>query len=154
MTKRKRTLVVNAEEVVEFRPFQRTQDFIEGDPPGLQDSDFRSSNKRSRSADSIPAKGFDPRFARKCNRAADASITASTQLPVDPSAVLTCVLLRRVFFLNVEKSRYVSVGFYPAHDYLLFVEFGGSGFQPITLTEQRVTTLTEHLPKLFKAMSQ
>ena len=27
------------------------------------------------------------------------------------------VVLRRAFFLNEDKSRYVSVGFYPAHNY-------------------------------------
>jgi hypothetical protein len=72
--------------------------------------------------------------------------------PMDPWALLTRVLLRRVFFLNTEKSRYVSVGFYPAHDHQIFVEFGGSRIQPITFTEQHVKTFTEHLPELCDAM--
>jgi hypothetical protein len=38
------------------------------------------------------------------------------------------VLLRRLFFLNVEKSRYVSVGFYPVREYQPLVEFGGTRF--------------------------
>jgi hypothetical protein len=71
---------------------------------------------------------------------------------VDPRALLIRVLLRRVFFVNTEKSRYVSVGFYPAHDYHIFVEFGGSRIQPITFTEQHVKTLVEHLPELCDAM--
>jgi hypothetical protein len=54
-------------------------------------------------------------------------------------------LLRRVFFLNQEKSRYVSVGFYPAQNYQPLVEFGGARINPTTLTEKQVSTLSEHL---------
>jgi hypothetical protein len=31
-----------------------------------------------------------------------------------------------VFFINTENSRYDSVGFFPANDYPILVEFGGS----------------------------
>ena len=34
------------------------------------------------------------------------------------------VLLRRLFFINEDTTKYVSVGFYPARDYLPLVEFG------------------------------
>jgi len=34
------------------------------------------------------------------------------------------VLLRRVFFLNEDRTKYVSVGFYPTRDYRPQVEFG------------------------------
>ena len=64
----------------------------------------------------------------------------------------TRVLLRRVFFLNEEKSRYVSVRFYPAHNYHVVAEFGGPRITPITLTEQYVRTSVEHLPALCEAM--
>jgi hypothetical protein len=34
------------------------------------------------------------------------------------------MLLRRLFFINEYRTKYVSVGFYPASDYLPLVEFG------------------------------
>ena len=64
----------------------------------------------------------------------------------------TRVLLRRVYFLNEEKSRYVSVGFYPSENYRVLAEFSGPRIVPITLTEQHVKTLMEHLPALCEAM--
>jgi hypothetical protein len=59
--------------------------------------------------------------------------------------------LRR-FFINNEKSRYVLVGFYPAHDYQILVEFGGSRIQSIKRTYQHVSTLAEHLPELYDSV--
>jgi hypothetical protein len=59
-------------------------------------------------------------------------ISAPTQTAVDPWDLLTRALLRRLFFLKKEKSGYVSIGFYPAHDYQIFVEFGGRRTTPIT----------------------
>ena len=53
-------------------------------------------------------------------------------------------------FLNEDKSLYVSVGFYPTNQVL--AEFGGPQISPITLTEQHVKTLVEHLPALCEAM--
>ena len=47
------------------------------------------------------------------------------------------VLLRRLFFLNANETKYVSVGFYPARDSLPLVEFGvirRSGFKVMILT--------------------
>jgi hypothetical protein len=62
------------------------------------------------------------------------------------------VLLRRVFFINQEKTRYVSVGFYPAQNYQPLVEFGGSRIKPITLNEKQVSTLAVHLPRLYQEL--
>ena len=62
------------------------------------------------------------------------------------------VLLRRVYFLNEERTRYVSVGFYPADNYQVLAEFGGPRITPITLTQQHVRTLMENLPALCDAM--
>jgi hypothetical protein len=62
--------------------------------------------------------------------------------------------LRRIFFINDEKSRYFSVGYYPAHDYQVLAEFGGSRRQPITLTAQHVKTLVENLPELYDALNR
>ena len=71
---------------------------------------------------------------------------------ISPAPDTTRVLLRHVFFLNEEKSWYVSVGFYPANNYQVLAEFGGPRIAPITLTEQHVKTLVEHLPALCEAM--
>ena len=58
------------------------------------------------------------------------------------------VLLRRVFFLDPDKTRYISVGFYPARNY----EIGSPNVRPILLTHQRVKTLAEHLPAQVDAL--
>jgi hypothetical protein len=57
-----------------------------------------------------------------------------------------------VFFLNSEKSKYVSVGYYPALFYRVLIEFGGANLSPIKMDEQHLSTLSEHLPKLYESM--
>jgi hypothetical protein len=37
--------------------------------------------------------------------------------PISPLFVPSMVLLRRIFFIDADKTRYVSVGFYPARNY-------------------------------------
>ena len=64
------------------------------------------------------------------------------QLLIDPNKVL----LRRVFFLDPEKTKYISVGFYPARNYQPLVEIESPKSTPIVLTDQQVKTLSEHLP--------
>jgi len=44
--------------------------------------------------------------------------------PNNPAFVSKRVLLRRLFFISEERTKYVSVCFYPARDYLPVVEFG------------------------------
>jgi len=44
--------------------------------------------------------------------------TEAVHLLFDPKRVL----LRRLFFIDEERSKYVSVGFYPARDYRPFVQ--------------------------------
>ena len=62
------------------------------------------------------------------------------------------VLLRRVYFLNEERTRYVSVGFYPFDNYQVLVELAGPRMVPIRLTEHHVRTLVEALPALCDAV--
>ena len=62
------------------------------------------------------------------------------------------VLLRRIYFLNEERTRYVSLLFYPSDNYQVLVEFGGPRIVPIRLTEHHVRTLMEALPALCDAM--
>jgi hypothetical protein len=62
------------------------------------------------------------------------------------------VLLRRLYFINDDKTKYVSVRFYPAQNYQPLVELGSSGNKSLTLTEQHVTTMVQRLPSLCEAM--
>ena len=62
------------------------------------------------------------------------------------------VLLRRTFFINENCSKYLSVGYYPASDYLPLVEVGASNKMPIRLEEEHVRTFAEHLPRICEAM--
>jgi len=61
------------------------------------------------------------------------------------------VLLRR-FFLNYDKSKYVSVGFYPAQNYQPLVQFGGTRILPLVVPTEYVTILAERLPGFVEAM--
>jgi hypothetical protein len=45
------------------------------------------------------------------------------------------VLLRHTFFINEDYGKYVSVGFYPARDYQVLVEFGAYKKPQILLKE-------------------
>jgi len=69
-------------------------------------------------------------------------------LTIDPNRAL----LRRVFFLNDARTKYVSVAFYPAQGYSTLVEFGIAKNAPLRLSEQHFTLLTENLPGLLAAL--
>ena len=54
------------------------------------------------------------------------------------------VLLKRLFFLHANESKYVSVSFYAAREYLPLVEFGvirRCGSKAIIVTDEQVYTL-------------
>ena len=70
----------------------------------------------------------------------DACTYLEGQLLFEPNNVL----LRRLFFLDPEKTKYISVGFYPARMYQPLVEIGSPKSTPIVLTDQHVKTLSEH----------
>ena len=79
---------------------------------------------------------------------ADACTYLEGQLLFEPNKVL----LRRVFFLDPEKTKYISVGFYPARNYQPLVEIGSPKSTPIVLKDQHVKTLSEHLPAQIDAL--
>jgi len=69
----------------------------------------------------------------------DAYSDTCTYCATNPAFDPQRVLLRRLFFLNANKMKYVSVGFYPASDYLPLVEFGvirSCGSKAIILTDK------------------
>jgi hypothetical protein len=57
-----------------------------------------------------------------------------------------------VFFLTKDKSKCVSVGFYPAQNYQPLVDFGGSQNKHIIITPEIVESLAEHLPRMCESM--
>jgi len=62
-------------------------------------------------------------------------------------------LLRRVFFIAEDKSKYVSVGFYPARGYQPLSEFGGAKKLPLFLNAQHLQTQAENITALWDALS-
>jgi hypothetical protein len=58
------------------------------------------------------------------------------------------VLLRRLYFLNSNRSKYVCLGFYPNRGYRAFFELGGVRQAPVVLTPSLIPSLALHLPKL------
>ena len=51
-----------------------------------------------------------------------------TYWPNNPAFDPKRVLLRSLFFINEDRTKYVSFGFYPARDYLPLAEFGVLGW--------------------------
>lgn len=65
------------------------------------------------------------------------------------------VLLRRLFFIDVDRTRYMSVGYYPARDYQPLVEFGASkknGSTVLIIDDRQVAKLAECLPRICESM--
>jgi len=75
-----------------------------------------------------------------------------TYWPNNPSFNLKSVLLRRLIFINEGRTKYVSVGFYPARDYLSLVGFGvprrAGSPKSLILSDEQVAALSETLPTL------
>ena len=61
-------------------------------------------------------------------------------------------LLRSVFFVAEDKSKYVSVGYYPARDYQPLAEFGGAKKLPLLLNVQQLQTMAENIAALCDAL--
>jgi hypothetical protein len=72
--------------------------------------------------------------------------------PVSPIFDPKGVLLKRVFFVNADKSKHVSVGFYPARNYEPMVVFGSVRNNPIIVTETQVRFLAEHITRMCESL--
>ena len=62
------------------------------------------------------------------------------------------MLLWRLFFINSDRIKYVSVGFYPARDYQTLVEFGAiqrGGSKSNVLKDKHIDMLANCLPKMI-----
>ena len=89
-----------------------------------------SSRKRTTSPASSPATGSGKKMKHSIQEEQLPSSQPSeicTYWPANPAFDLKRVLLRRMFFINEGKTKYMSVGFYPARDYQPLVEFGAFG---------------------------
>ena len=79
-----------------------------------------------------------------------------TYWPANPAFDPKSLLLRRLFFIIEDRTKYVSVGFYPARDCLPLVEFGVfrrvCGPNTIILSENPVAAIAEGLPMLRDAV--
>ena len=75
-----------------------------------------------------------------------------TYWPTNPALDPKRVLLRRLFFINENRNKYVSVGFYPIRDCLPLVEFGvvrrDGGPKTLILSDEQVDAMAEDLPML------
>jgi len=74
-----------------------------------------------------------------------------TYWPPNPAFDPKRDLLRRMFFINEDKTKYVSVGYYPARDYQPLVEFGAirrGGSKSLILSDERDAALANCLPAI------
>jgi hypothetical protein len=55
--------------------------------------------------------------------------------------------------LNPEKTKCLSIGYYPAHNYEACVEFGEVGKKNVVLRIYYLSTLSQHLLKLYESIS-
>jgi len=62
-------------------------------------------------------------------------------------------MLRSVFFIAEDKSKFVSVGFYPARGYQPLAEFGGAKKLPLFPNAQKLQTMTDNIAALCNALS-
>jgi len=65
------------------------------------------------------------------------------------------VLLRRLFFIDEDRTKYVSVGFYRVRDYHPFVELGSikkNGSTILILDDRQVNKMAECLPRICASM--
>ena len=62
-------------------------------------------------------------------------------------------ILRRVFFIAEDKSKFVSVGFFPARGYQPLAEFGGAKKLPLLLNAQQLQTMSDNIAALCNALA-
>ena len=62
-------------------------------------------------------------------------------------------ILRRVFFIAEDKSKFVSVGFFPARGYQPLAEFGGAKKLPLLLNAPQLQTMADNIAALCNALA-
>jgi hypothetical protein len=61
-------------------------------------------------------------------------------------------LLRRVFFIGPDKTKYISIAFCPNNNYQPMVEIGAPYAAPLLLTHRHVRIMAEHLSAQYDAL--
>jgi hypothetical protein len=75
----------------------------------------------------------------------------------DVSTVLAnpnTAVLRRVFFIAEDKSKFLTVGYHPARGSHPLAEFGGAKKLPLLLDAQQMQTMSENIATLCKVLSK
>jgi len=62
-------------------------------------------------------------------------------------------LVRRVFFIAEDKSKFVSLGFYPVRWYQPLAEFGSAKKLPLLLNAPQLQTMADNIAALCKALA-
>jgi len=111
-----------------------------------------SAGKRWRGKGNLPTVQEDQQLPNASSSSYSGICTYWAAYPAfDPQRML----LRRLFSINANKTKYVSFWFYPARDYLALVEFGvmrSCGSKSIFLTGEQVYTLAQCLPTFADAI--
>jgi len=79
----------------------------------------------------------------------DACLDVVSAALVNPNRAM----LRRVFFIAEDKSKFVSVGFFPARGYQPLAEFGGAKKLPLLLNAQQLQTMADNIAALCNALA-
>jgi len=90
--------------------------------------------------------GPDPKLVRAPEL--DTCLEAVTTALSNPNRAL----LLRVFFVTEDKSKYVSVGYYPSRDYQPLAEFGCAKKLPLLLNAQQLQTMADNIGALNDAL--
>jgi len=90
----------------------------------------------------------------------------SASSPAPPPELDTCMdivstalanpnraMVRRAFFIAEDKSKFVSLGYYPACGYQPLAEFGGAKKLPLLLDAEQLQTLAENIASMCNALS-
>jgi hypothetical protein len=73
---------------------------------------------------------------------------------ISPAPDTKKILLRRLFFINPDNTKFVSVGFHASSAYLPLAEFGGSKITSILLSQDYLNLFASHLHDLLQAMCE
>ena len=108
-----------------------------------------SARKRREPTDAQATDGSSvPKSADASDQDTTGSYAEVNSILFDPNRVL----LSHFFFLDPDRTRYISVGHYLARNYQPLVEIRSPKVRPILLTDQQVKTLDEHLPAQADAL--
>jgi len=115
---------------------------------------YHSAMTSRRKRSSVPADSAAARNKRM--EELDPTPNICTYWPNNPAFDPKRMLLRRLYFINEDRTKYVSVGFYPARDYLPLVVFGvlrrAGGPKTLILSDEQVDALAGTIPTLREDM--